>query len=242
MIRIQRSHERGATQLGWLDSKHSFSFGDWFDEERVAFGSLRVLNDDKIAPGAGFPRHPHADMEIVTYVLSGAVEHKDSTGGHGVIRAGEVQHMTAGRGVAHSEFNASAKEPLHLLQIWFLPDEAGLEPGYEEAKVDLAAAKNALTPVVAKEPGAAPLAIHQDARMLVGELDAGKSVTHRLGAGRGAFVFVVSGALAVLGETLGAGDAAEVVDVASLELVAKEGTHVVVFDVALEPIVARRRR
>src|SRR2546427_461321 len=179
MITIRRAAERGHANHGWLDTWHSFSFDSYYDPAHVQFGPLRVLNEDFVAPGAGFPPHPHRDMEIITIVLEGAVAHRDSTGGEGVTRAGDVQVMTAGKGVVHSEYNPS-DERLHLLQIWILPDARGRTPRYDQKAFPAEARRNALLPVVAGSDTNGALRIHQDVTLYASELDAGKSVTHTL--------------------------------------------------------------
>ena len=210
MITIRPHTERGHANHGWLDTWHSFSFHSYHDPRHVHFGPLRVLNEDFVAPGAGFPPHPHRDMEIITIVLEGAVAHRDSTGGAGVVRPGDVQVMTAGTGVVHSESNPSETEPLHLLQIWILPDARGHTPRYGQKTFDRAARTNVLLPVVAGHNGNGGLAIHQDAALYVSELDRGRSVSHTLAPGRRAYVFVTAGELRVNGQRLGPSDAAEV--------------------------------
>ncbi len=218
MITIRRHGERGHANHGWLDTWHSFSFDTYHDPRHLQFGPLRVLNEDFVAPGAGFPPHPHRDMEIITIVLAGAVAHQDSTGGAGVVRPGDVQVMTAGSGVVHSEFNPSETEPLHLLQIWILPDGRGRTPRYVQKTFDRAARKNGLLPVVAGHDGNGALAIHQDATLYVSELDAGRSVSYGLAPGRRAYVFVTAGELLLNGQRLGPSDAAAVEAETQLEL------------------------
>jgi len=218
MITIRPSTERGHANHGWLDTWHSFSFNTYHDPRHVQFGPLRVLNEDFVAPGAGFPPHAHRDMEIITMVLEGAVAHEDSTGGSGVVRPGDVQVMTAGSGVVHSEFNPSESDPLHLLQIWILPDARGRTPRYVQKTFDRAARKNVLLPVVAGHDGNGAVAIQQDATLYVSELDAGRSISHALAPGRRAYVFVISGELRINGQQLGPSDAAAVEAEPQLEL------------------------
>ena len=184
MITMRPSEERGSANLGWLESRHSFSFGDYFDAEHMGFGPLRVINEDRVRPGKGFATHGHRDMEIVTFVIAGALAHKDSTGGGSTIRPGDVQRMTAGTGVRHSEFNASDTEPVHFLQIWVLPEETGLAPGYEEKRFDLDAGGSALTLIAASDGRDGSLTIHQDANIFHGRLANGGSATHEPGPGR----------------------------------------------------------
>jgi len=152
MITVRKSAERGATKIGWLDSRHSFSFGEYYDPANESFGALRVINEDWIAAGAGFPPHPHRDMEIVTYILEGAIQHRDSTGGGGVIKPGEIQRMSAGTGIVHAEFNASPNHPCHLLQIWIMPSKTGIEPGYEQKSIDGEAVRNHFARIAGPDP------------------------------------------------------------------------------------------
>jgi redox-sensitive bicupin YhaK (pirin superfamily) len=230
MITIRRSTERGHANHGWLDTWHSFSFNTYHNPRHVQFGPLRVLNEDFVAPGAGFPSHPHRDMEIITLVLAGAVAHQDSTGGAGVVRPGDVQVMTAGSGVVHSEFNPSETEPLHLLQIWILPDARGHTPRYDQKNFDRDARKNALLPVVAGHEANGALPIHQDAVLYVSELDAGRSVSQALTPGRRAYVFVTAGELLINGQRLGPSDAAAVEGETQLELKSSAPSAFVLLD------------
>jgi redox-sensitive bicupin YhaK (pirin superfamily) len=230
MITIRPSTERGHVNHGWLDTWHSFSFNTYHDPRHVQFGPLRVLNEDFVAPGAGFPPHPHRDMEIITIVLEGAVAHQDSSGGTGVVRPGDVQVMTAGSGVVHSEFNPSETERLRLLQIWILPDTRGRRPRYAQKTFDQAARKNVLLPVVTGDDGNGALAIHQDAALYVSELDAGRSVSHALAPGRRAYVFVTAGELLLNGQRLGPSDAAAVEAETQLELTSSAPSAFVLLD------------
>ena len=191
MITLRESTERGHANHGWLDSYFTFSFANYYDPRHMEFRSLRVLNEDRVDPGAGFPTHPHNDMEILTYVIEGSLEHRDSMGNGSVVRAGEFQRMTAGTGVTHSEFNPSKTEPLHLLQIWILPAEMGLRPGYEQKEFPRNDRLNALRVVASPNGRDASLILHQDAEVLTAVLEAGKSVEHRLGKGRHGWVQVV---------------------------------------------------
>jgi len=219
MLRVQRAAERFHTQLEWLDSWHSFNFGRHYRADRVNFGPLRVLNDDAVAPGAGFGTHAHSEMEIVSIVRQGALSHKDSTGGEGVIRRGEVQRMTAGTGVRHSEFNASDEEPVKFLQIWILPNEAKLPPSFEQANFEARLKPDALTTVVSGRPGQGALPMHQDGSIMIGTLARGVPIEHELGGGRRAYLFVMDGRIALGTHTLGRGDAA-----------AAEGVEFIAFD------------
>jgi quercetin 2,3-dioxygenase len=207
-IEVHTSDSRGSNKLEWLDSKFSFSFNDWYDPTRMGFGVLRVLNDDIVAPGGGFPPHSHANMEIVTIVLEGACEHRDSSGGHGVLHAGEVQHMSAGRGVIHSEYNHSETKPLKLLQIWIEPKQMGIPASYEQKKFDLV--KNKLVRLVDGQKNDGALYIHQSATFWMGEFDEGQKIAFN--SDKGTYVFVIDGEVELLGKTLGKRDAAAVVE------------------------------
>src|SRR6187200_1080353 len=179
MIKIRRSDDRGHTKLSWLDSRHTFSFGDYHDPERMGFGALRVINEDLVIPGAGFPTHSHRDMEIITYVLEGALAHKDSTGTSSAIRVGDVQRMSAGTGISHSEYNASKTEPVHFLQIWIIPNETGLRPGYEQRSFDLKAKRGSWVLVAAPDARDESVKIHQDAALYLADLPKGQTLSHR---------------------------------------------------------------
>src|SRR6202451_2967372 len=192
MIEIRPSEERGHNQLPWLDSHFTFSFDQYYDPEHVQFRSLRVINEDVIAPGQGSPMHPHRDKEILTWILDGALEHRDNTGGSGVIRPGELQHMTAGTGVMHSEFNPSKKDPVHLLQIWLTPDRRGLKPEYEQLSFPDGDLRNKFSLVTGPK---APVTVHQDANLYIARLDKGKEASHLLDAGRHAWVQIARGAV-----------------------------------------------
>lgn len=227
---IRRSAERGHTEFGWLDSRHSFSFGEYYDPEHVAFRSLRVINDDQVAPGMGFGTHPHRDMEILTYVVSGQLQHRDSMGNGRIIEAGELQAMSAGKGITHSEFNPSRTEPAHFLQIWIQPREKGLTPSYGELKP--ASTPAALTVLASPDARDGSLLIHQDVVLLLGTLAEGESVTYRADPSRGLWVQVITGSLRLDGETLFQGDSARLEDVADLTLTAAEASKFLVFDLA----------
>ncbi len=232
MIQIRKAAERGASRLDWLDSRHSFSFAEYYDPKQVGYRALRVINEDRIAPGAGFPSHPHRDMEIITYVLAGAVEHRDSLGNGSVIRPGEIQRMSAGTGIVHSEFNASPSEPLHLLQIWILPGARGLEPGYGQRAFDRAAAHGRFEPLAGPPNGGAPVTIHQDATLSVAMLDAGQSASHQLKQGRHAWLQIARGGVTLDCQRLSAGDGAAVASADKLVIAAVEPTEVLLFDLA----------
>ncbi|MFP3182017.1 MAG: pirin family protein [Paraburkholderia sp.] len=221
MIEIRRSTERGHANHGWLDSWHSFSFADYYDPEHVHFGPLRVINEDRIAGGQGFGTHGHRDMEIVTYVLDGALAHRDSMGNGSTIRPGDVQRMSAGTGVMHSEFNASPDEPVHLLQIWVLPQRAGDPPGYEEKRFEAADKRGRLRIVASPDGRDGSVTIHADASIYA---------TLPLAQGRRAYVHVARGALTVNGEALQAGDAALIADAATVTLEKGHDAEVLLFD------------
>jgi redox-sensitive bicupin YhaK (pirin superfamily) len=230
MNRLYPSTERGRTELGWLDSWHSFSFGEFRDPSRVHFRDLRVINDDVVAPGAGFPTHPHHDMEIVSFIASGAIAHQDSTGSVETLQRHEVQAMTAGSGITHSEFNPSPDEPLRLLQVWLFPREKGLAPKYAQAKFDLDG--NAGTPVLLVSPDGASgsLRIEQDARIWALRLEPGGSATVPIGEGRGAWVQMVEGGLEANGVGLAQGDGLALEGEPSLELASEGRSLALVFD------------
>lgn len=232
MVHIRKSDERGHANHGWLDSRHTFSFADYVDPQHMHFRSLRVINEDHIAPGAGFPTHPHRDMEIVTYVVSGAVAHRDTTGGEGVIRPGQMQHMSAGTGVKHSEFNASPSEPLHLLQIWILPEERGMSPRYRD--IDLASLESHGPVVLAasKDGRSGSLQIGQDAEIWVGKMGESESAVHHLSPARAAWVQLISGRLVVNGQEMDAGDAVSITLEDEVRLHASQSAHLLLFDLA----------
>jgi redox-sensitive bicupin YhaK (pirin superfamily) len=229
MMKIRKSNERGHASHGWLDSYHTFSFADYYDPQWMGYRSLRVINDDLVLPGMGFGTHPHRDMEIISYVLSGAIEHKDSMGNGRVIRAGEFQYMAAGTGVQHSEFNPSKTEPLRLLQIWIQPDTKGVKPRYAER--NFATAPTGKLHLVASKSGRdGSIAIHQDANLSFAKLDAGQQVTYPLAAGRHAWVHVAEGEVKLNGKTLLGGDAAAIDNEATIELAAAKPSQVLLFD------------
>jgi redox-sensitive bicupin YhaK (pirin superfamily) len=231
MLTLRPARERGTTDFGWLDSRHTFSFGEYFDTSHMGFRSLRVINDDRVAPGAGFPTHPHRDMEIVTYVLEGAIEHKDSMGNGSVITAGEVQRMSAGTGVTHSEFNHSKKDALHFLQIWLLPEKRGLAPGYEQKRFDRADLEGKLRLVVSHDGHEGSLRMNQDAAIRAGVLAKGARLEHAIPEGRHAWVHVARGEVRLDGKTLGEGDGAALSGVSKLALEGGAGgAEVLVFD------------
>jgi redox-sensitive bicupin YhaK (pirin superfamily) len=232
MVTIRRSGERGSSKTGWLQSRHSFSFGDYYDPANESFGPLRVINEDWIAGGAGFPPHPHRDMEIVTYILEGAIAHQDSSGGGGTIRPGEIQRMSAGTGIVHSEFNPSRDETCHLLQIWIVPSRRGLEPGYEQKTIDAAAVQNHFARIAAPEPQDSEVRLVQDAEIWAARLDAGVEAIHALAPGRRAWLQVARGSVRLDGEVLEAGDAAAVTDVEQVAVRAETDAELLLFDLA----------
>src|SRR5512134_2786194 len=199
MIAIRRADERGTTDWGWLDSRHTFSFGEYYDAKHMGFRTLRVINDDRVKPGAGFGTHGHRDMEILSYVLEGALEHKDSSGGGGVIRPGEVQFMRAGTGVTHSEYNASKTEPVHFLQIWVVPETRGLEPTYGQQAFDREAARRSFVLLASKDGRDGSLQVHQDVALSMTRLREGDERAHALGTGRHAWLHVARGTVALNG-------------------------------------------
>lgn len=229
MISLRKAGERGHANLGWLDSWFTFSFADYHDPPHMGFRSLRVINDDRIAPGGGFGMHPHRDMEIISYVLSGALEHKDSMGNGSVIRAGDFQYMAAGTGVTHSEFNPSDKEEAHLLQIWIRPDEKGAAPRYAERKMTAAPAGRWHL-VAGKSGRHGAMVIHQDADLWLARLNPGQKLAHALRPQRHAWLHVAEGGINLNGQVLNAGDAAGVSKVGRLELEAVEPSQVLLFD------------
>lgn len=226
---IRRASERGHAQHGWLDTYHTFSFANYYDPQWMGFRSLRVINDDLVMPGMGFGTHPHRDMEIITYILSGALEHKDSMGNGRVIRTGDVQYMAAGAGVQHSEFNPSNDEAVHLLQIWIQPDTKGVKPRYAE-KSCKDAAPGMLNLVTSKTGRDGSIAIHQDADLWLAKLDAGSRVAHELAADRHAWIHVAEGEVSLNDKILNGGDAAAISQEGELELTATKPTQVLLFD------------
>ena len=232
MLDIIRSESRGGADHGWLQAKHTFSFADYHDPARVRFGKLRVINEDRIAPGQGFGTHPHNDMEIITYVISGAIEHKDSMGNGTVIPAGDVQRMTAGTGVLHSEFNHSQDEELHLLQIWIFPDENGLEPGYEQTPFPREAKLNRLCLIGSRDGREDSVTIHQDVDLYASLLESGKQVTLDGVADRRVFIQVVSGELRINGELVGAGDGMQIRQEDSVNITALSESEFLLFNLS----------
>jgi redox-sensitive bicupin YhaK (pirin superfamily) len=232
MLLTRRSEERGRANLGWLDSRHTFSFADYHDPRYMGFGPLRVINEDRVQPGQGFGTHGHRDMEIVSYVLSGALEHRDSMGNGSVIRRGDVQRMTAGTGVQHSEFNHSQSEPVHFLQIWVIPERRGLAPGYEEKRFDDDVKRGRLKLVAARDGHNGSVIIHQDTSLYAGLLAADDEVTHETDRMRKVWIQIASGSVIVNGATLAAGDGAAVAYEERIAIRATVDSEILLFDMA----------
>lgn len=232
MIDIIRSTDRGFADHGWLKSRHTFSFAGYHNPAMMGFATLRVVNEDRVEPGQGFGTHPHRDMEIVTYVIDGALEHKDSMGNGSIIRPGELQRMTAGTGITHSEFNHSDSEQVHFLQIWILPEAAGLEPGYEQKLFPESERKNRWRLVGSRDGRDGSLTIHQDVSLLAATADAGTRLDYAFADPRRGFLQVVRGSVEVDGETLSAGDAVAVQNHASLSVTAQDEAELLLFDMA----------
>jgi len=230
MIKLRKSAERGHANHGWLDSYHSFSFNRYYDPAHMQYSVLRVINEDVVAPDRGFGMHPHQDMEIVTYMLSGALRHMDSLGNGSVIRAGDVQRMTAGSGIVHSEVNASSSEPAHLLQIWMLPERNGLEPGYEEKHFSTEEKLNRLRLIASRDAREGSLLVHQDVSLYASVLQQGKTLSYTLGEDRSAYLQLARGRLDLNGEMLLAGDAAKLEQVGQVSLLAEEDAEFLLFD------------
>jgi quercetin 2,3-dioxygenase len=230
MITIRRAKERGHADHGWLDTFHTFSFADYWDPRHMGWGPLRVINEDRVAPASGFPTHAHRDMEIITYVLEGALEHRDSLGTGSVIRPGEVQRMSAGTGVRHSEYNASKTEPVHLLQIWIEPARTGIAPGYEQKTFGEAERRGRLRLIAAPDGRDGAVTIHQDANVSAATLARGERVEHALAPGRLGWLQVARGALLVNGEQLAQGDGAAIEGERAITLEAVEPAETLLFD------------
>jgi quercetin 2,3-dioxygenase len=230
MVELRKSRERGYADHGWLKSFHTFSFAGYYDPEHMGFGPLRVINEDRVAAGQGFGAHPHRDMEILSYVLDGAIEHRDSMGNGSVIRPGDVQRMSAGTGVTHSEYNPSRQDPVHFLQIWIEPSAYGIAPGYEQKHFDATEKRGALRLVASPDGREGSVTIHQDACLYAGLLDGAEQVEHALGEGRRAFVHVARGRLTVNGQPLDAGDALKATGSQRITLAQGENAEVLLFD------------
>jgi redox-sensitive bicupin YhaK (pirin superfamily) len=233
MIAVRHAAERGTVNLGWLDSQHTFSFGHYYDPDHMGFGPLRVINEDRVRPGAGFDTHGHQDMEIISYVLEGALEHKDSIGTGSVIRPGDVQVMSAGTGIRHSEFNHSKSEPVHFLQIWVLPNRKGLPPRYDQKSFPASEKRDRLRLVGSPDGRDGSIVIHQDAEIYDALLSRDRAVSHPLKPGRKGWVQVVSGAVEVNGKSAVAGDGVAVEDEAALSIASRaDGAEVLLFDLS----------
>jgi len=230
MIVVRAGAQRGHTQLGWLDSRHTFSFGEYRDPSHMGFRCLRVINDDRVIPGGGFATHSHRDMEIISYVMSGALSHRDSLGTTSVIRPGEVQRMSAGSGITHSEFNHSATEAVHFLQLWIVPDVLGIKPGYEQKVFARALRRNRFRVVADRAGTDGALTIHQDARLLVADLEAHQSIHHAFAPGRYGWLHVASGVVSIQADELRAGDGAAFSAESSLTLTSPVGAELLLFD------------
>jgi quercetin 2,3-dioxygenase len=231
MINIRRAKDRGTADFGWLDSRHTFSFGEYYDAEHMGFGPLRVINEDRVSPGQGFGTHGHRDMEIISYVLEGALEHKDSIGTGSVIRPGDFQVMSAGTGIRHSEFNHSKNEPVHFLQIWVVPAREGIAPRYEQRTFSTTEKRGRLRLVGSSDGRDGSVVIHQDVELFSSLLNAGEKVTHALAAGRKGWLQIVRGAATMNGLDLAAGDGAAVEAEPALSVTAKgDGTEILLFD------------
>ena len=232
MLTIRPAASRGHTDIDWLDSWHTFSFGDYRDPQWHGFRSLRVINDDRVAPRGGFDTHPHRDMEIITWVLSGALEHRDSLGNGSVIRPGDMQRMTAGTGILHSEFNPSSAEPVHLLQMWLFPDRKGLNPGYEQRAFSAGAMQNRLCLVASRDDRDGAVTINQDADVFAARFEPGASVRHELRSERHAWLQVARGSVTLNGNMLLAGDGAAVGEESTLDIAGRDSSEIVLFDLA----------
>ena len=229
---LRRSEERGKANFGWLDSKHSFSFGHYYDPNHMGFGPLRVINEDRVAADGGFPTHPHSDMEIISYVLEGGLEHKDSIGTGSVIRPGDVQRMSAGTGIRHSEFNASKTDSVHFLQIWIIPERKGLKPSYEQKTFGLSDKAGKLRLIASRNGRDESVTIHQDVDLYATVLEHGHSVTHSLATNRVAWIQVARGSVKLNGELLQAGDGVAIESAGELRLDGESNTEVLLFDMA----------
>ncbi|MBU5613080.1 pirin family protein [Geomonas azotofigens] len=230
MITIRRANDRGHADHGWLNTYHTFSFADYYDPRHMGFRNLRVINEDRVQPGVGFPTHPHRDMEIISYVLEGALAHRDSMGTGSVIRPGDVQRMSAGTGITHSEFNQSKEEPLHFFQIWILPKRNGITPSYEQKFFSDEEKRGSLRLIASPDGRDGSVTINQDARLYAALLDTGDEIVHRLPAGQYAWVQVARGKVLLNGHLLEAGDGAAVSDEELLRLTGKEASEMLVFE------------
>jgi redox-sensitive bicupin YhaK (pirin superfamily) len=232
MITLRPADSRGHFDFGWLDTRHTFSFGEYFDPEHEQFRTLRVLNEDRVQSGKGFGTHAHRDMEILTWVLSGALEHRDSLGTHGIIRPGEAQVMSAGTGIRHSEFNASATEPVHFLQIWILPEQQGLAPRYDQVAFSEADLQNRLRLIASPEGTEGSVKLSQDVKVFVARLDAGQEALSVFAPGRAGFLQLVKGSVSLNGTTMQAGDGARIEGEPAIKVVASAPSEILFFDLA----------
>lgn len=233
MITIRPSQERGNANFGWLDSRHTFSFGRYYDPHHMGFASLRVINEDKVKPGQGFGTHRHRDMEIISYVLAGELEHKDSIGNGSIIRPGDVQRMSAGTGIAHSEFNGSAIDPVHFLQIWILPQQAGIKPSYEQKHFSLEEKQGKLRLVASPDGRDNSVTINQDANLYVAALNKGDRVNHNTDKNRSLWIQVAKGGVEINGQVLQAGDGAAITNETEIAIVGTaDDPEILLFDLA----------
>ena len=233
MLQIRNSSERGQARIGWLDSRHTFSFGQYYDPDHMGFRTLRVINDDRVAPGSGFGTHGHQDMEIITYVLEGSLEHKDSLGTGSVIYPGDAQRMSAGTGIMHSEFNHSKTDPVHFLQIWIIPEKTGLPASYEQKSIPLEEKRGKLRLIAAKDGREGVVIVHQDVDLYASVLEAGDRIYHALASDRHAWLQVARGAVTLNGQALQEGDGAAVSEVEKLEISSSDtGAEILLFDLA----------
>jgi redox-sensitive bicupin YhaK (pirin superfamily) len=233
MLTLRKSDERGRANFGWLDSRHTFSFGHYHDPAHMGFGPLRVINEDRVAPGGGFPTHPHSDMEIISYVLDGALEHRDSLGTGSVIRPGDVQRMSAGSGIRHSEFNASKTEPVHFLQIWIMPDREGIAPSYEQKTFSADEKRGRLRLVGSRDGRDGSVTIHRDVDLFAALLDESDAVDHTIGNGRAGWVQVARGSVTVNGVTVRDGDGIAIEQTGPLQISGKsQDAEILLFDMA----------
>src|ERR671919_225915 len=230
MIQLRRSNDRGHTKFNWLDSRHTFSFGDYYDPKHMGFSELRVINEDRVIPGAGFGTHSHRDMEIITYVLEGELAHKDSTGTSSVIRVGDVQRMSAGTGISHSEYNPSQTESVHFLQIWIIPNETGLKPGYEQRSFDLRKNTGNWVLVAAHDARDGAVKLYQDAELCLASFTPGGRLNYSLRPGRQGWLQVTRGAVTLNSKPLNAGDGAAITDEKNLDIRATDDAEVLLFD------------
>lgn len=229
MITIIKAHERGLTHIDWLKSYHTFSFGNYYDPKHMGFGDLRVINEDRVQPAKGFGTHQHADMEIISYVIEGALEHKDSMGTGSIIKPGEIQRMSAGSGVSHSEFNASQSEQVHFLQIWIMPNKKGIKPSYEQKSIPQNI-HNQLILIGSPTGAEHAVSIHQDANLFVAYLDKNQSITHAFENSRLGWLQLIKGELELNGQILHAGDGAQCTDLSQIEMTAIENAEFLLFD------------